>query len=331
MTAGHRSKPLDKSEIIKKTLALLKKQYNVKLARVDRPVLETLLYAICLENATVTDADAAYARLHNDFFDLNEVRVSSILELQQVFAGMPHSEWKAVRIRNVLHYVFENFYSFDFETLRRKGLDIAQKTLQKIKDLSPFVKLYSQQNSLDSHAIPIDDRMHKSLVWLSVLEPSQPVSKAAEPLMRTIKKAETHEFCHFFRCLACDPKFTPAFAAGYTADEDGKPDHPIERLTDLLKNGSAAFVKREEALKKKKAARAEAAPRTGKGSTKTAEPASKVSAKSKPTTESKSKPAPANRSATNGRATASAAKSSTRATAAKSTAASTKTAKRKTK
>jgi hypothetical protein len=48
-------------------------------------VLETILYGVCLENASYEEADAAFARFESDFFDMNEIRVSSIMELSGVF------------------------------------------------------------------------------------------------------------------------------------------------------------------------------------------------------------------------------------------------------
>src|SRR5205807_5569141 len=46
-----------------------------------RPVLEQFVYAILRENSTRETADQAFQSLRDNFFDWNEVRVSSTLEL----------------------------------------------------------------------------------------------------------------------------------------------------------------------------------------------------------------------------------------------------------
>ena len=83
------------------------------------------------------------------------MRVSSISELNSVFEGMDEPELRSVRIRHVLHYVFEENYEFEYEGLRRKTLELATKQLNKIRDLSPFVKNFTLQVALGSHLVPI--------------------------------------------------------------------------------------------------------------------------------------------------------------------------------
>src|SRR5262249_31326289 len=140
MVAANRSKSADKQEVCRKVTSLLKKAYSATPYKQDLPVLETLLYAVCLENSSPERAGAIYARLLNAFHDLNEVRVSSISELQPTFEELTDPEWRAARVKNALQYVFETNYAFDFESLRRKTAELAAKQLSKIPSLSPFVR-----------------------------------------------------------------------------------------------------------------------------------------------------------------------------------------------
>src|SRR5262245_54809283 len=100
MVAAQRHKPPDKQEICRKVSALLKKAYAGTPQKRELPVLESLLYAVCLENTDMSEADIVYARLLNAFHDLNEVRVSSITELQPVFVDVEEPDWRALRIKN---------------------------------------------------------------------------------------------------------------------------------------------------------------------------------------------------------------------------------------
>src|SRR5437667_2203901 len=47
------------------------------------PVLEQFVYAVCREGATREQADRAFRRLKDDFYDWNEVRVSSTREIEE--------------------------------------------------------------------------------------------------------------------------------------------------------------------------------------------------------------------------------------------------------
>lgn len=264
MVAAHR-KAVDKSDVCKHVLALLKKTYSTAALKKELPVLETLLYAVCLEDTSLTQADEAYAKLRNGFHDLNEVRVSSVYELEALFANLPEPHWRALRIRSILQYVFEATYGFDFEPFRRKTVELAQKQLAKIKPLSPFIKAYVLQHSLESHVLPVDQRMLHALQWLGLAEPGATPEHAGDALRSAVRKADAPLFCFLLRCLRDDPRMEKALARGTAASEemDG-----YARLTALFKGlktsapakpekgtSKAAPAPKADASKKKPASR----------------------------------------------------------------------------
>ena len=63
---------------------MLKKHYKPVPPPADRPLLEQLLYACCLENTRYEPAEQAFTALAKGFFDWNEVRVSTVKELAEV-------------------------------------------------------------------------------------------------------------------------------------------------------------------------------------------------------------------------------------------------------
>ena len=67
MAVAKRTKASEKQRICKKLVTLLKKRYSAKASKDDRPILQTILYGICLEDATIAQADHSYDRLHSDF------------------------------------------------------------------------------------------------------------------------------------------------------------------------------------------------------------------------------------------------------------------------
>jgi endonuclease-3 len=244
MVAANRAKSADKHDVCRKVTVLLKKSYAASPPKQELPVLETLLYAVCLENSTPEQAGAVYARLLNAFHDLNEVRVSSISELLPLFADLSDADWRAARVKSALQYVFETNYAFDFESLRRKTAELATKQLSKIPSLSPFVRSYVMQHCLGSHVLPIDDRMHAVLVWLDLAELGEAPEQAGEHLRSFVRKADAPLFCHLLGCLANDPKRSRAFI-----NSSGKPGESpaaldaVHRLERLLRRNDAGGTK----------------------------------------------------------------------------------------
>jgi len=68
---------------------VLKKYYKPVLPNAERPVLEHLLFACCLENAHYEKAEEAFAALVHTFFDWNEIRVTTVNELSEVVSCLP--------------------------------------------------------------------------------------------------------------------------------------------------------------------------------------------------------------------------------------------------
>jgi endonuclease-3 len=212
MGTARATKAADKSQVCRKLVIALQKLYGRSVPKIDLSVVETLLFATCLEDNPWATAEASFKTLISSYFDLNEIRVSSVSELEQTLSPLKDASWKGLRVRSILRYVFETTYSYDFEKLRRQTLEQAVKTLKKINDLSPFIRDFVLHEILGSHVICLDNSMLTSATWLGLVPAKSDLHDASEFLKGGIKKAEVSEFCFLLRCLATDPKFIPRFA-----------------------------------------------------------------------------------------------------------------------
>ncbi len=70
-----------RTQLLTKLQKVLKQNYKTVLPDMGRSVLEQALFACCLENAGYEAAEKAFARLGENYFDLNEVRVTTVAEL----------------------------------------------------------------------------------------------------------------------------------------------------------------------------------------------------------------------------------------------------------
>ena len=120
------------------------------------PVLEQFIYGLCRENATRDQADAAFAKLKDGFFDWNEVRVSTNREIEEVMEGLSDTETRAQRLIAFLQEVFETEFVFDLEVMHKKGLKVAAKALVRYGASNDYVGAWVVQRTLGGHAIPVD-------------------------------------------------------------------------------------------------------------------------------------------------------------------------------
>jgi hypothetical protein len=220
MVTAKATKAADKSLVCRKFVTSLQKLYGKAVPKIEMSVVETMLFAACLEDNPWSAAEAGHKKLLTTYFDLNEVRVSSVTELQHTLEPLRESDWKGLRIRSILRFVFETTYSYDFEKLRRQTLEQALKTLKKVNDITPFIRDFILHEILGSHVICLDNSMLIAARWLGLVPAKSDINDASEFLKGGVKKSEVSEFCHLLRCLATDPKFIPRFA-----------DHPDSELS----------------------------------------------------------------------------------------------------
>src|SRR5262245_25740930 len=193
---------INKQRILTHFFASLKKAYDPG-ESVSRPVLEQFIYAICREGATPEQADEAFANLRRRFFDWNEIRVSSLRELEESLENLPEPEVRAQRIISFLQEVFETTFSFDLEPLHKKPLKQAAKQLSRYQAANDYVVSWVVQQSLGGHAIPLDAPSLRILRRLGLIEEEQEDLEAiAASLEHQIPKARAPLFSDLISYLA---------------------------------------------------------------------------------------------------------------------------------
>lgn len=231
MGTAKATKAADKSQVCRKLVQALQKLYGKSVPVIEQPVLETMLFGVCLEDNRWEQAELSLKDLMSSYFDLNEIRVSSISELSSALAPLKDAEWKGLRIRAILRFIFESGYTFEFEKLRRQTQEQAVKTLKKIRELSPFVRDFILQEILDGHIVCLDSSMFKAARWLGLVPLAMDQQEAAEFLKGGLRKSEVAEFCHLLRCLSTDAQYSGRLFE--QPDAEFSMDDVMDRLTEL--------------------------------------------------------------------------------------------------
>ncbi len=194
-----------KTQLLNNIHTLLKRRYKPKVDR-SAPklsVLSAVVYGICHEDTTREHANQALSRFNDDFFDWNEIRVSSVDEIQRTLAGVPEPETRAQRIRRFLRQLFNRTYGFTLDVLAKKPLKEALKVLRTYDAFeSDYVTATVIQHALGGHAIPVDKPGQRALQRLGFSEPEVPVLRAV--LERAVPKNRGAEFLDLMEDLTND-------------------------------------------------------------------------------------------------------------------------------
>jgi endonuclease-3 len=188
MSASNRAK------LIGKLHTALKKHYKPLPAQPARPLLEHVLYGSLLEDSPSELADEGIAKCEQEFFDWNEVRVTTVTELSQVMSRLPEPMKAARRLKSNLQAIFEEFYTFDLDHLKKENLGKAVAKFERMPGMTPFVLSYTVQHGLGGHSIPID--YSAMVIMLSTEITTQPEAMAGKVpgLERAIPKNKGAEF-----------------------------------------------------------------------------------------------------------------------------------------
>lgn len=262
MTAGNRA---TKYENLYKSL---KKHFKPAADAPERSVLEHLVYACCLEDAKYEQADEAFAKLQQTYFDWNEVRVTTVAELSEALHSLPFANQASTRIKQCLQSLFESRYQYDLDDLKRANLGKAVAELEAWKGISPFILNYVSQHALGGHSVPAGTLTLDALVMCDIISPAEAEKKSVPGVERAIPKNKGVEFASLLHQFALELHLHhKAAAPSAVLKELGVTYKAKEKLPE--KKAPAAPVKsamQEAALKQAaaKAAEAKSTPPTKK-------------------------------------------------------------------
>ncbi len=190
----------------------LKKHFRILTEPGERSVLEHLLYACCLEDAKTEQADEAFAKLQQAYFDWNEVRVTTVIELGEALVSLPNAIQAGHRIKRCLQSLFEARYQYDIDDLKKANLSKATEEMSAWKGISPFILNYVSQNALGGHAIPADTSTLEVMVDCEILTPTEAEKKILPGVERAIPKNKGNEFASLLHQFAMEFRQHPKSA-----------------------------------------------------------------------------------------------------------------------
>lgn len=305
----------NRATLIGKLFTALKKHYKPLPAQPTRPLLEHVLYASLLEDSPAELADEGMAKCEQEFFDWNEVRVTTVTELSQVLSRLDDPVKAARRLKSNLQSIFEEFYTFDLDHLKKENLGKAVNKFEKMPGMTPFVLSYTIQHGLGGHSIPTDYSAMVIMLATEIASQPEAMSGRVPGLERAIPKSKGIEFSGLLHQAAVALNKNPK-------------DKKARAMLDATNKGSSKRL--DEWLASKKAAKKRAVKRKAEEKA-AAEAAAKVAAQEakKPAKKSKAKAAAEKETAAKATESKASAKKQTKKSAAKKVATKKKTASKK--
>jgi endonuclease III len=199
----------NRAALINQTIKIVKKHFKPASVPRERTLLEHFLFACCLENSPHEAADRIYHTLVTDYYDWNEVRVSTIRELAEVMKPLNDPEDAATRLKRILQAVFETHYSFDLEPLKKQNIGQSAKQLAAYNGSTPFSVAFVTQHALGGHSIPVNPGLLESLRVVGVVSDAEAAKGTIPGLERAVPKTKGGEIASLLHQLGVEMARSP--------------------------------------------------------------------------------------------------------------------------
>jgi endonuclease III len=184
----------------------LLKQYHPEAKEIQDPLKSLVRGAMSFD---VPDAKAheAVRLINKEFVDLNELRVATDLEIQELLGTRyPAIEKRVAMITQSLNNIFEREHTMSLDRLKTISRRDARQFLRELPEIHPFVEAYVMLFAFDGHAIPTDDAILAYLKEQGIVEEAATVEDAQRFLEHHLKAEECSDFYFVVRKAVADDK-----------------------------------------------------------------------------------------------------------------------------
>ena len=139
--------------------------------------------------------DEIMGHIEREFVDLNELRVATDLEIQELLgARYPQIEKRVAMITQALNNIFEREHTMNLNRMKEISRRDARQFLRELPEMHPFVEAYVTLYAFDGAAVPIDDTMLACLCAEGVVDDGTTLEDAQKFVEHHLKAEECYEF-----------------------------------------------------------------------------------------------------------------------------------------
>jgi len=142
-----------------------------------------------------TRADEAMKLIDREFVDLNELRVATDLEIQELLGTRyPAIERRVAMITQSLNHIFEKEHTLSLERLKSVSKRDVRQFLRELPDIHPFVEAYVMLHGFDAPAVPMDEDLLSYLREQEIVDEETTLDEAQRFVEHHLKGEECYEF-----------------------------------------------------------------------------------------------------------------------------------------
>jgi endonuclease III len=165
--------------------------------------LKALVRAAMSYDVSDAKADEAMKAIEKEFVDLNELRVATDLEIQELLGvRYPDIERRVAMITQALNNIFEREHTMNLERLKTISRRDARQFLRELPDIHPFVEAYVMLYAFDGSAFPIDEEILGYLREEEAADVKATLEETQRFVEHNLKAEELHEFFCAIRAAA---------------------------------------------------------------------------------------------------------------------------------
>jgi len=157
--------------------------------------LDALVRGAMSYDVSDSRAEEAMSAIGKEFCDLNELRVATDLEIQELLGvRYPAIEQRVAMITQSLNDIFEREHTLSLDRLKTVSRREARLFLRELPDIHPFVEAYVMLMALEGHAIPIDDEILGFLRESNAVDERTTLEEAQRFIEHHLKADEIYDF-----------------------------------------------------------------------------------------------------------------------------------------
>lgn len=181
----------DQAAAFQQVIDYLASAYEPAVTPTDFEPVRQLVYSFLLWECTTSRADNAFKRIEETYVDMNDLRVSRTEEVMAVLGKTyPNADERVARVKATLRDIYLREHAVSLASVAGGGKREARKYIDSLEGIHPFVAARVYLLSMESHALPMEDRLLTKLINAQVVEPETPLDKAAGSLERQVKATD---------------------------------------------------------------------------------------------------------------------------------------------
>ena len=181
---------------LRQALGILEKKLGRRRRRRPPDPLETLLVSVLAGDGNDLLAAEILEKLRAELVDWNELRVSTVREIEELIAPLSDAAEKALALKRILQKLFVDRHTLNLSHFQRFGRERLGKELEAFGGLSETVKFRMMLKGFDINVLPMTADIERIVKRLGLVDSYLTTDKVAEEMAEVLPPKRVYSFYH---------------------------------------------------------------------------------------------------------------------------------------